>query len=69
MRTTTLIKKLRSGERITFDQGRICVELEEKSGRNARLRFTLAADVVVDKPRIAANDEGGFPRGALNSEK
>jgi hypothetical protein len=53
---TTLIRMLRVGESLSFDQGRIKVELEEKSGRTARLRLTLGEAVVVDKPRVAGND-------------
>lgn len=54
---TTLIRNLRVGDQLSFDNGRIKLGLEDKSGRAARLRLTLAADVVVDKPRVAANDE------------
>jgi len=53
---TTLIRMLRVGESLSFDQGRIKVELEEKSGRTARLRLTLGEAVVVDKPRTAVNE-------------
>jgi hypothetical protein len=55
--TTTLIRMLRVGESLSFDQGRIKVELEEKSGRTARLRLTLGETVIVDKPREAANEK------------
>jgi len=55
--STTLIRMLRAGEVLSFDQGRIKVELVEKTGRTARLRLTLGETVVVDKPRQAANDE------------
>lgn len=58
---TTLIRMLRVGESLSFDQGRIKVELEEKSGRTARLRLTLGETVVVDKPRAAANDATSQP--------
>lgn len=54
--STTLIRMLRVGESLSFDQGRIKIELEEKSGRTARLRLTLGETVVVDKPRTAFND-------------
>lgn len=57
---TTLIRMLRVGESLSFDQGRIKVELEERSGRTARLRLTLGEAVVVDKPRSSANDEGSL---------
>lgn len=53
---TTLIRNLRIGDQLSFDNGRIKLGLEDKSGRAARLRLTLAEDVVVDKPRTAAND-------------
>ncbi|WP_422097485.1 hypothetical protein [Variovorax sp.] len=55
--STTLIRMLRAGEVLSFDQGRIKVELVEKTGRTARLRLTLGETVVVDKPQTAANDE------------
>lgn len=55
--STTLIRNLRVGDRLSFDSGRITLALEDKSGRGARLRLTLAKDVVVDKPRVAANDQ------------
>ncbi len=54
--STTLIRMLRAGEVLSFDQGRIKVELVEKTGRTARLRLTLGETVVVDKPRISSND-------------
>ncbi|MNL18135.1 hypothetical protein D3C87_1392670 [compost metagenome] len=57
--TTTLIRMLRAGEVLSFDQGRIKVELVEKTGRTARLRLILGETVVVDKPRVAANDLRG----------
>lgn len=56
---TTLIRNLRVGDQLSLDGGRIKIGLEDKSGRSARLRLTLAEDVVVDKPRTAANDEQG----------
>lgn len=55
--TTTLIRMLRAGEVLSFDQGRIKVELVEKTGRTARLRLILGETVVVDKPRTASNDD------------
>lgn len=58
MTSTNLIRNLRVGEPLSFDGGRIKVELEYRSGNAARLRLTLAEDVVVDKPRTAANDDG-----------
>src|SRR4030095_10870190 len=57
IKTTTLFRMLRVGERVSFDNGRITLSLEDKSGRTARLKLTLAQNVVVDKPRVAANDE------------
>lgn len=47
---TTLIRNLRVGDKLSFDEGRITIALEDKSGRAARLRLTLADDVGVDKP-------------------
>lgn len=55
--STNLFRMLRVGDTLSFDQGRVKLSLEDKSGRTARLRLTLHEDVVIDKPRIAANDE------------
>ena len=46
-----LTRNMRVGEALTFDNGRITVRLEERTGRSsARLRCELSADVVVTKP-------------------
>ncbi|MFN5350888.1 MAG: hypothetical protein ACK5A0_15375 [Polaromonas sp.] len=46
-----LTRNMRVGETLTFDNGRITVRLEERTGRSsARLRCELSADVVVTKP-------------------
>jgi len=58
MTSTNLIRNLRVGEPLSFDGGRIKVELEFRSGTAARLRLTLAEDVVVDKPSVSAAAEG-----------
>ena len=42
-----------------MDQGRINIELVEKIGRTARLRLILGETVVVDKPKVVANDPPG----------
>lgn len=57
-KTINLIRDLKVNECISFDGGRLTVCLREKSGRSARLKFTLQEAVVIDKPRQAANDEG-----------
>ena len=54
---TTLIRNLCVGDQLSFDNGRIKLGLEEKSGRAARLRLTLAEEVLVDKPRVPSHDE------------
>ena len=56
MAKSTLIRKVTVGESLSFDGGRIVLVLEDKSGRRASLRLTLHEDVVVDKPRVAANE-------------
>ena len=56
-KVSTLIRNLRIGERLSFDNGRIVLGLDGNSPKTARLRLQLAQDVVVDKPRTAANDE------------
>lgn len=55
-KSTTLVRELRYGEQLSFDGGRIVVRVEERSGRRVGLYVTLQEDVVVDKPRVAAND-------------
>ena len=55
--TGTLIRQIAIREKLSFDGGRIVIVLQEKSGRRAALRLVLHEDVVVDKPRISANDE------------
>ena len=64
-KTTTLFRMVRVGEQVSFDNGRVTVVLQEKSGRTARLRLDLHEDVVVDKPRVSANDgvrgQGNIP--------
>lgn len=48
---TILTRTVKVGERITFDDGRIVLELLERSGRSSsRIRFDLARDVVVNRP-------------------
>ena len=52
-----LTRTVRVGESITLDNGRIVMQMLERTGRNAaRIRFDLASDVVVNKP--------GFVRAA-----
>ena len=46
-----LTRTIRVGETITLDNGRIVMQMLERTGRNAaRVRFDLDADVVVNKP-------------------
>ena len=54
---TNLFRMLRVGDSLSFDGGRIVLSLEDKSGRTARLRLAIHKDVVIDKPRVAVNDE------------
>ena len=52
-----LTRNMRVGEAITFDNGRIVLRLEERTGRStARIRCVLHADVVVNKPGEAVQD-------------
>lgn len=57
MRLNTLIRNLKVGEHLSFDKGRIVLGLDGNTPKTARLRLTLHEDVVVDKPRVSANDE------------
>lgn len=64
--TTKLFRMLRVGDTLSFDQGRVKLRLEDKSGRTARLCLTLSEDVVIDKPRTAANELFPDPRAAIS---
>lgn len=48
--TSSLTRNLRVGERVSFDNGRVVVTLEAKSGQQARLNFRVDKQVQVDKP-------------------
>lgn len=48
--TSTLKRNLRVGESVSFDNGRVVVTLEAKSGQSARLDLQLHESVKVDKP-------------------
>jgi hypothetical protein len=47
---TSLTRALRVGESFSFDNGRVVVTLEEKSGQVARLNFKMDPRIQVDKP-------------------
>lgn len=47
---SSLMRTLRVGEDVSFDNGRIVVKLEAQSGRRARLNFQINRDIQVDKP-------------------
>jgi hypothetical protein len=47
---TSLYRTLRVGDVLSFDNGRIVVKLENRSGRCARLNLQLDPDIKVDKP-------------------
>lgn len=53
-RRTSLTRTMGVGESMTFDGGRIVMTVEKRYGQKARIRFELAADVVIEKP-------GGIP--------
>lgn len=51
MTSRVLTRNMRVGETLTFDNGRIVLRLEERTGRSsARIRCELSEDVVVTKP-------------------
>ncbi|MBO9680949.1 MAG: hypothetical protein J7556_22210 [Acidovorax sp.] len=62
-RISKLVRELRYGEQLSFDGGRIVVQVEERSGRRVGLRLTLHEAVVVDKPGAAANDARAGAKG------
>lgn len=64
---TILRRELEAGETLSFDNGRVVITMEEKSGRKARLKIQISADIAVDKPRMAVN--GIFPLKALATAK
>lgn len=52
-----LTRNMRVGESLSFDNGRIVVRLEERTGRSsARIRCELSEDVVVAKPGAGPQD-------------
>ncbi|MBH2008290.1 MAG: hypothetical protein I8H71_01185 [Xanthomonadaceae bacterium] len=50
---STLHRHIAIGETLSFDDGRIVVTLQDRTGRSASLRLELADDVRVDKPSEA----------------
>ncbi len=57
----TLVRDLHYGEQISFENARIVVRVEERGGKRIRLHVRLNEDVVVDKPRVSANDASFLP--------
>lgn len=55
MGMTTLRRELEAGETMSFDNGRVVITMEEKSGRKARLKIQIDAGVQLDKPRMSTN--------------
>lgn len=51
-RSTTLMRAVRVGEKLSFDGGRVVLTLQERTGRSACLRIQMREDVVVDKPAL-----------------
>lgn len=45
-----LCRQLLPGESISFDGGRLVITVQEKTGRRARLTFSMRQDVVIDRP-------------------
>lgn len=56
---TMLIRTLRIGECMALDGGRVVITCEASSGRRLAVRLVMHKDVIVDKPRVAANDDQG----------
>ena len=47
-----LTRNIWVGETLSFDNGRVVLRLQKRTGHNtSRVRFELDADVVVDKPK------------------
>ncbi len=57
-----LTRNMRVGETLSFDNGRIVLRLEERTGRSsARIRCELSEDVVVAKPGTGPSDPKNTP--------
>lgn len=57
-----LTRNMRVGETLSFDNGRITLRLEERTGRSsARIRCELSEDVVVAKPGAGPQDPKNTP--------
>ena len=52
---TILRRELEVGEKLSLDDGRVVITLEEKSGRKARFKMEIQDWVRVDKPSMASN--------------
>lgn len=51
MDTRSLIRNLKIGEKLTFDDGRIVIQMLERTGRSStRVVITVKEDVVINKP-------------------
>jgi hypothetical protein len=47
---TSLTRTMRVGESVSFDNGRVVLTLEAKSGQQARIHLKLDETLKVDKP-------------------
>lgn len=48
--SSTLMRSVKVGEKLSFDGGRVVLTLQERTGRSACLRIQMHEDVIVDKP-------------------
>lgn len=51
VKSNTLLRAVKVGEKLSFDGGRVVLTLQERTGRSACLRIQMHEDVVVDKPQ------------------
>ena len=51
-----LVRELCVGDRMSLDGGRVVLRVEARNGRRLGVVLSLHRDVIVDRPRVAAND-------------
>lgn len=64
---TILRRELEAGESVSFDNGRVVITMEEKSGRKARLKIEIESTIRLDKPNMST--KGIFFGHAIAKQK
>ena len=63
--TRSLHIELRAGQSISLDNGRIVVQLMDKSGKVAQLRVTAPPDVSIQRPGPAVSSGAAQARNGI----